>query len=700
MNARGGSGSTAEGNASTGSARADSTQMRWILLIGVWLLVVMLVAGALNSAGAMGVAGVWLTDGPLLLVWLLAWWGFGRMVVGGRAFEVSASNVTTSGSGRALIELSRVAIGFGLSSVMVLGLGLVGWVGQAWGIGLLAVGAGHALFRMIRSRAGTGSTAKMEAGENRAIHGAWWWGLLLAVPAGMMVVGSSLFPGVLWRDEPHGYDVLSYHLMAPREWLEAGRIEALRHNVFSFFPMNVEMQHLWAMQVRDGAWAGMYLSQMQVALLMMLVVVSVYATARAWGSGRAVAMLASVGAAWTPWTVMLGSVAYNEAGGALLAVISIAWAGIARRERVEWSESKVVTRAMVCAGVCAGLAAGCKMTFAPMLAIALPLLMWRRGGAGVQWDWIRRTIACGMIAMIALSPWLIRTAVWSGGNPVFPLAMGLFGQGHFDDGQVERFEVAHQAASDVATLEAKLDRTWSEVVLGWRFGVTIAVMLIGAAMCVVGLLGKNSRANSVSGDGLRLVIGAVGMLIVWIGFTHLQGRFLSHLVPMAWVVLACGAMSMRAATWLRSGVVGVMAFVAIVMLFVRGEVADRLSREEPLLFGLRDVRGWTEMVLLPEGASDEVLKSDAMVILVGDGAPFMWDIPMHRLRYRTVFDVPSGRASWIEAYLGKSSDRGAENRVIAIVSQSEIARLARTYRNLPAGGLGEVPPGVRVIDRP
>jgi hypothetical protein len=364
------------------------------------------------------------------------------------------------------------------------------------------------------------------------------------------------------------------------------------------------------------------------------------------------------------------------------------------------------------AGVCAGLAAGCKITFAPMLAIAVPLLMWRRGGAGVQWDWIKRTIACGMVAMITLSPWLIRTAVWSGGNPVFPLAMGLFGQGHFDDRQVERFEVAHRAAIDVATFDAKLERTWSEIVVGWRFGVTAAVMLIGAAMCVAGVLGRSDRANPISGNGLRLLISVIGMLIVWIGFTHLQGRFLSHFVPMAWLVMVCGAMGIRGAasdraamcdrfaTWLRSGVVGAMALVSILLLFVRGEVVDRLSLEEPLLFGWRDVRGWTEMVLLPEGASEEVLKSDAVVILVGDGAPFMWDIPMHRLRYRTVFDVPSDHTDWIGAYLNDSHTRVGENQVIAVVSRSEIARLVRTYRNLPAGGLGAVPPGVRVIDRP
>ena len=38
-------------------------------------------------------------------------------------------------------------------------------------------------------------------------------------------VGALLPPGMLWHpDEPHGYDVVEYHLQIPREWYEAGRI--------------------------------------------------------------------------------------------------------------------------------------------------------------------------------------------------------------------------------------------------------------------------------------------------------------------------------------------------------------------------------------------------------------------------------------------------------------------------------------------
>ena len=79
---------------------------------------------------------------------------------------------------------------------------------------------------------------------------------------GMALVAATLPPGMLWPDDPLPYDVLEYHLQGPREWYEAGRIEPLRHNVYTFFPFNVEMQFLLAMHLRGGPWAGMYLAQL------------------------------------------------------------------------------------------------------------------------------------------------------------------------------------------------------------------------------------------------------------------------------------------------------------------------------------------------------------------------------------------------------------------------------------------------------
>jgi len=95
-----------------------------------------------------------------------------------------------------------------------------------------------------------------------------------------------------------------------------GRIVPLEHNVFSYFPCNVEMHYLLAMHLRGGPWAGMYLAQLMHAAMVGVTLIAIYGAARMTG-GRLVACIATLAAATMPWTIMLGSVAYNE-GGMLL----------------------------------------------------------------------------------------------------------------------------------------------------------------------------------------------------------------------------------------------------------------------------------------------------------------------------------------------------------------------------------------------
>ena len=110
----------------------------------------------------------------------------------------------------------------------------------------------------------------------------WGWLLLLGVPfVSVMTVGAMLPPYLLWTpDEPHGYDVVEYHLQVPREWYEAGRIIPLHHNVFSFFPFNVEMHYLLAMHLRGGPWAGMYLATLMHGAMILLSVLAACGFAR------------------------------------------------------------------------------------------------------------------------------------------------------------------------------------------------------------------------------------------------------------------------------------------------------------------------------------------------------------------------------------------------------------------------------------
>lgn len=78
-------------------------------------------------------------------------------------------------------------------------------------------------------------------------------GLLWCGAAGLLLVAAASPPGWLWASEGRGYDVLSYHLQLPQEWLRLRRIVPLEHNVYSYLPGGMEagFLHIAAMM---GPW--------------------------------------------------------------------------------------------------------------------------------------------------------------------------------------------------------------------------------------------------------------------------------------------------------------------------------------------------------------------------------------------------------------------------------------------------------------
>ena len=227
---------------------------------------------------------------------------------------------------------------------------------------------------------------------------------------GITLVASFVPPGILWGDEPHGYDVVEYHLQVPREWYEANRIVPLQHNVFSYMPMNVELHYLLAMHLRGGPWSGMYLAQLMHLSLITLAVLAVLALAREpAGHSRngAAATVSAVATVAAPWLMLLAPIAYNEGGLLFFGAMSIGWAWRALRdpERANWRNWSL-------AGAFAGFACGTKLTAVPMLLIGIP-------AAAIVARLISRSkidlrsLATFIITgLLMFAPWLIRNQVW------------------------------------------------------------------------------------------------------------------------------------------------------------------------------------------------------------------------------------------------------------------------------------------------
>jgi hypothetical protein len=538
-----------------------------------------------------------LTDGVLVIVWLMTAGAIGRLIL--RRLPPELFSVVTN-----------IALGLGFIGILVLALGLAGLLNHFLAIAILVIGLGVSAIWVLRS---DGPALRRWAAEPAGLG--WMWAVA-AIPLAMSVVAALLPPGVLWGDEPNGYDVVEYHLQVPRQWCQSGRISPLDENVFSFFPQGVEIHYLLAMEARGGPWAGMYAAQLMHVALCALAVAAVGAIA---GTLPAVVM------AVTPWISWLAPVAYVEGGVLLYGALAIGWAMRGNR------------RDLAIAGAMAGLACGVKLTDVPMILLAIPIALL----IADRRDWLAKSAAFLIVGLIVFSPWLIRDALWSG-NPVFPEAMNMFGHGHFSDVQAERWRRAY------VPTEGRLRAFAGQIVLDDRYGF----VLLPAAI-VTGILRKN-----------RFALAMLAILaIVWLGFTHLQSRFFVLAIPISSLML-----TNQKSRWWPAALIGLICFLLACQIATVGQ---------RLIHYLADVGG--EAVLGHEnlaglvGPDPTTLAPDTQIDLVGDAKAFLYPYP--HVNYRTVFDAGSS-GNVVEDWTGHSD---IPPHHLLVIDPAELHRLHQTY---------------------
>src|ERR1051325_2825332 len=156
-----------------------------------WLIATAIFIGMLSIVAAISPAAlrVILRDGPLAALILLSALGLGYLLI--RVFRLPLRGL-----------LFAQGIGLGALSLLMLGLRSLGLIERA--------------------------SVSILGGPRRAVS--WLWLTLLPF-GGLALLVSTFPPGTLWPAEGNGYDVLEYHLAAPREYYEAGRIGFLPHNI-------------------------------------------------------------------------------------------------------------------------------------------------------------------------------------------------------------------------------------------------------------------------------------------------------------------------------------------------------------------------------------------------------------------------------------------------------------------------------------
>jgi len=565
----------------------------------------------------------WLFSGSLAAVYLVAAAGCGRLWTPLLRAATDAAPL-------------RFALGLGTLLAISHGLGLAGALGGRPALPLLTLALPAAaelvfLFRGLRSR--------LPSTDH----------LLAALPFTLGAVPLALAcspPGWLWASEFGGFDALSYHLSLPQEWLTAGRLQPLTTNVYSFLPSYFEaaFMHLGAI-LGSGApgLAGEHwlTSHDGRGLIACQLLHAGTLLAAAWVIGRmaraflpadlpartTVTIVALVRAVLllTPWSIIVGTLAYNEWPMLLLGAASL----IAARDRAVSCICRAVLVAFLVGSACSVKPTALQF-FAPAAALfaatTLPLRQWPRFAA-----------VGFAVGLATLSPWLIRNHLATG-NAVFPFASHWLGLGHWSVEQHTSFAQAHTfrgSMFDRFRLLLLADPSdpagpRHRGMLHPQYGLLLAAGVIVGAMSWLPKVRQQRPMAFI----------ALLMLAAWLFTTHLQSRFLMPLLVPAIVLLAgaLAAMPRRLALVLGGFLIAAQAaFLFNVLANEHGGKPNQLLVAGPGLFTgeafapeLADMPAADRARFLSESPAELVLNLDPSlrrdggherVLLIGDAAP-------------------------------------------------------------------------------
>ncbi len=350
---------------------------------------------------------------------------------------------------------------------------------------------------------------------------------LLIPGAAILVVASSSMPGWLWDSEAFGYDVLSYHLRLPQEWIELGRLQGVPHNFFSYMPSYVEAAYLQigALWGSMHAFEGLPLltAQFLEAWLTLLIATAVGAKVVAELDDAppltrtSAGVLAASCFLLTPWTQVMGSLAYDEAMSSALLLGALL---------VEDDPEIPSGRGGALAGWLIGVALCTKLTTAILGLPILAMSILSRSDAARR---TRCALAAGSTLLLALAPYLVRNLL-STGNPLFPFGTRWLGLGHWHVDQLARW---HAELGFSGSVGERIETVWRSS-LGHSQWANVLWLIAGAV--AIGLSRRGSRHWAFI-YGTPIVVAAAA----WFATTPRVPRYLVPLlVPGA---ILCGVVA-------------------------------------------------------------------------------------------------------------------------------------------------------------
>ena len=645
-----------------------------------------------------GLATTWFDGGRLpsnffdripLAVATLAWLGLATLV-GLPSVPLIYDRQPTSAARLERLSLAAL-VGLALLSTVTLFVGLIGGLRTPWPLAsACAASAALACAAIYFWRRSTTATATV-ADEQTLVDALHTGGLglfdrcLFSVAVGLTIWLAVVTMLGAWMPSAE-FDVMEYHLQAPKEFVQRGAIEFLPHNIYANMPLGAEM-HTLAMMVLFGGhdvWLAGLIGKSITASMALIAAVLLGASV-----GRRLGRMAGWTAAglWlaTPGIAhssMLGLIDAALAAYVLATAVAVTHvlhvADQLREVELSGSKSSIINGATLLrwqalrgallnwwwiAALLAGAAAAVK--YPGLLFAVIPLGC---AFAWAAWQWhcaarpkndmqlnraAQRTLlqaaAIVCVALLATcGSWYAKNWVLAG-NPVYPLAAGLFGGKTLTPQKIEQWQAAHRVPQSAPAGATTVQRFVAAVHAATRDLLRLTLtssfvqpaMICGLMLALVVVLDYRQKTSSTWRMWLLWSLWIVG---VWWFATHRIDRFW---LPITGLWAGVGAVGLAR---LRSDVSRWLTHALLLIGLLYGSLLNSSplvsdNRYFVALAALRDDLGDQQQV--PRVSREQAwinanLDPDtSRVLLIGEARVFEYRVP---ILYSTCFDTNPGEA--------------------------------------------------------
>lgn len=580
-----------------------------------------------------------------------------------------------------LVNISFACLcGLALLSTLTLLVGLAGGLKAAW-LGacvVLLVFASGCLTRIPLFDPMPGYLPNEPVAENDQRQSIYQRILTTGVIAATIWLGIAIMLGACLP--PTEFDVVEYHLQAPKEFVQAKHIGFVPHNIYINMPLGAEMHSLAAMTLlpRSDLWLGGMIGKAITAAISIVGALLL---------GGWVAQRMDTFSGWTAAGIWLGTpgithvAALGLIDGVLATyVLATALAVVQLKDRRS-KDSKIDFASVLLPCLLGGAAAALK--YPGLIYATLPCLL------GIGYECFRlirqkrsnQAVRLAMIATLALSvtcvPWYAKNWLLAG-NPVYPLAAKIFGGRTLTDEKIAQWQSAHRvpgAPADAPLPKQLMGQAQSFGRDILRLTMTSSfvqpAMIIGVACAIIWMvrssrkrlsrqhastLGDSMRGDSISGLAI-LAVWSIWILLVWWCATHRIDRFWLPITGLWSALAAWGLWQARQRSLALAQTMLVPGLFYAVLVCSSPVVAD--NRFFVSLAALREDLGANpDSPLLPPiqvWINQHLKAHETRVLMIGEARVFPYEVDVV---YSTCFDSNPGEA-WL-------ADKDAEQQRTAL----------------------------------